>query len=58
MGDVGKGAPVDQGRRSLQRLHQIGLDRILEQRRHGPRRLQVVGGDGLVLIGVAHHHPS
>ena len=58
MGDVGKGTPVDQGRRSLQRLHQIGLDRILEQRRHGPRRLQVVGGDGLVLIGVAHHHPS
>ena len=38
MGDVGKGAAVDQGRGVLQRLHQIGLDGVLEQRRHGALR--------------------
>ena len=40
VGDVGERAAVDQCRRALDRLHQVGLDRVLEQRRHRPGRLQ------------------
>ncbi len=39
---------------SLQRLHQIGLDGVLEQRSHGALSLQVMGRDRLTLMVVAH----
>ena len=39
----------------LQRLHQIGLDGILEQGGHGPLGLQLPGGDRLLVPGVTHH---
>ena len=55
MGNVGKGTAVDQGGGALQRLHQIGLDGVLQQGRHGALGLQVVGGDRLAVIGVGHH---
>ena len=56
MGDVGEGAAVDEGRGALQGLHQVRLDGVLQQGGHGALGLQVMGGDGLILIGVGHHH--
>ena len=53
VGDVGKGAAVDERRGVFQRLHQIGLERVLEKRRHRPRGLEVAGGDGLFVVGIA-----
>ena len=58
MGDVGKGAAVDKGGRALQGLDQIGLEGILEQGGHSTFRLQIPGGNGAAVIGVAHHHPG
>ena len=55
MGDVGKGTAVDEGRSAFQGLHQVGLQRVLQQGGHGPGGLQIAGGDGLVIVGVAHH---
>ena len=52
--DVGKGAAVDKGRGTLQRLHQIGLDGVLEERRHGALCLQIVSGDRLAVVGAAN----
>ena len=49
---------MDEGRGSLQRLNQIGLQGVLQKSGHGALRLQVVSGDGLPVIGVGHHHPS
>ena len=54
MGDVGEGAAVHEGGRALQGLHQVGLERVLEQRGHGADGLEVARGDGLVVVGVAH----
>ena len=41
MGDVGERAAMDEGGIALQRLHQVGRQRVLEQHRHGAGRLQV-----------------
>ena len=57
VGNVGKGPAVDQSRRVLQRLDQIGLQGVLQQGRHGAGRLQVGSGHRGVVIGVAHHDP-
>ena len=46
---------MDKGGRSLQRLHEVGLERVLEERRHGPRSAELASGHGLLVIGVAHH---
>ena len=54
VGDVRKRAAVDERRGALQRLHEVRLERVLEQRGHGARRLQVARGHGLVVVGVAH----
>ena len=35
MGDVAEGAGVNQGRLALQRLHQIGPNRLVQQRHKG-----------------------
>ena len=58
VGDVGEGPAVDQGGGVLQGLHQVGLDGVLQQGGHGPLGLQIGGGDGLVVIGVAHDDPG
>ena len=44
VGDVGEGTGVDQDRRVLQGLHQVGHHGVLEQDRHRPGRAQVLGG--------------
>ena len=54
VGDVGKGAAVDDGRVVLQRLHQVGFDGVFEQGGHGAMGVQVTGTDGGLLTGVAH----
>ena len=54
MGDVGKRTAMDDGWVVLQGLHQVGLDRIFEQRRHGTMCLQVTGANGCLLTGVAN----
>ena len=54
VGDIGEGAAVDKGGGALQRLHQIGLQGVLQQRRHGAHGLQVARGHGFVVVGIAH----
>ena len=54
VGDIGKGAAVDEGRGALQSLDQVGLQGVLQQGGHGPGGLQIAGGDRLFVIGVAH----
>ena len=49
MRDIGKRTAVDNDRRMLQRLHQIRLDRIFQDRRHGALCMQVSGCDRLFL---------
>ena len=53
MGDVGEGAAVDKRGRTLERLHQVGLERILKQCSHGALSLEVAGADGLAGKAVA-----
>ena len=45
--DVGERAAVDEGRRALERLHQVGRERVLQQHRHGAVRLEVAGAHRL-----------
>jgi hypothetical protein len=54
--DIGKGSAVNEGRAVLERLHQIGRDRIAQQRRHGPGGLQVASGDRPALQRGGHHN--
>ena len=58
VGDVGEGAAVDKGGGALQRLDQIGLQGVLQQGGHGALGLQIVGGDGLAVVGIAHDDPG
>ena len=51
--DVGERAAVDQSRLALERLDQVGLERIFEHDRHRPGRPQLLGGDRLALERVA-----
>ena len=53
MGDVGERPAMDEGRVVLQRLHEIGRERVLEQRRHRARGREVPGGDGFLVAGLA-----
>ena len=53
VGDIGEGTAVDKRGRALERLHQVGLERILKQRGHGALGLKVAGADGLAGIAVA-----
>ena len=46
---------MDEGRVVLERLHQVGRQRVLEQHGHGAVRVQVAGRDRLLLAGVADH---
>ena len=51
--DVRERAAVDERRLTLQRLHEVRLDRVLEQHGHRAGRLQLLGGDRLAFVGVA-----
>ena len=56
MGNIGEGTAVDKRGRTLERLHQIGLERILKQGRHGTLSLKVTGANGLAGIAVADNN--
>ena len=53
VGDVGERPAVDEGALALQRLHEVRLDRVLEEDGHRAGRLQLLGDDGLALPRVA-----
>ena len=53
MGNVGEGTAVHKRRRALERLNQVGFERILEQRRHSALSLEVAGTNGLAGKAVA-----
>ena len=59
VGNIGKGPSVDDGRRMLQGLDQVGLQGIFQQRAHGALRVKISGSHRFLLrglsIGVAHH---
>ena len=52
MRDIGEGATVHEGGGVLERLHQIGLEGILEEHRHGAIGIEVAGADGLLVAVV------
>ena len=52
------GPAVHQRRAALERLHQVGQDRVLEQQRHGAGRLELARGDRLPVAGEAHDDPA
>ena len=56
--DVGERAAVHKGGVVLERLHKVGLDGILEQRRHGSLGVDVVDRDGLSVKGVGNNHAT
>src|SRR5699024_265590 len=58
VGDVGKGAAVDDGGVVLQGLDQVGVDGVLQQGGHGPGRADLPGGDGLAVVGVGADDPG
>ena len=55
VGDVGERAAVDQRRIVLQRLHQIGRERVLEQRGHGAVGVHRTGTHRLALAREPDH---
>ena len=50
--DVGKRAAVHQAGGAFERLHQVGLDRVLHQRGHRAFRMQVTREDWLACVGI------
>ena len=55
MRDVGERTAVHERRRVFERLHEIGLERVLQQSRHGALGLELAGANGLAVVGVADH---
>ena len=53
MRDVRERPAVHERRLPLERLHEVRLDRLLEQDGHRARGLQLLGGHRLALVGVA-----
>ena len=53
LGDVGEGPRVDQAGVAFERLHEVRLDGVLEQHRHGSAGADVVGGEGIAPAVVA-----
>ena len=51
VGDVGKGAAVDEDRGVFEGLDEVRLNRVLHQGRHRPVRLQVAGVYRLIVVG-------
>ena len=58
VGDIGKGAAVHQAGGMLQRLHQVGAQRVAQQRRHGALRPQVTGKNRGPSGGIAHQNAA
>ncbi len=50
VGDVRERTAVDEGRLALERLHEVRLDRVLEDDGERARRLDVLGGHGLAVV--------
>ena len=48
--DVRKGPSVDERRLALERLHEIGLEGVLEQNGHRARNLELLGRHGVAVI--------
>ena len=55
--DVGERPAVNQHRIVLERLHQVGLGRILQHRGHGRRRLEIACRHRLAVAGFGHDDP-
>ena len=55
MGDVREGPRVDEDGRVLDGLEQRRLDGVAQQHRHGPRRAELLGRDGLAVLVEADH---
>ena len=53
MRNVGEGAAVDKGGIVFQGLHQVGLNGVFQQGRHGAGDAQIGGGDRLFFAGMA-----
>ncbi len=58
MGDVCERAAVDKRWGSGHGLHQVGLQRVLEQHRHGALGPEVPHGDRVFVVGVPDGHPG
>ena len=56
--DVAEGPGMDQNRRVLQGLHQVGLYRLAHDHRHGARGFEVFGRDKASVYGAPDHDPS
>ena len=56
--DVRERTAVDESRIVFERLHQVGRERVLEERRHRAVRLDVLREDWLVLACVADDDPA
>ena len=56
VGNVGERAAVDEGGRALEGLNKVGLDGVLQERSHRALGLEVVRGDGLIVVGVGDDH--
>ena len=55
--DVRKRPTVHKGGRALQRLHEVGLYRVLQKRRHRAHGVELRRRHGRAVIGIAHYHP-
>jgi hypothetical protein len=53
--DVGERPAMHQRRRVLQRLHQVGRQRVLQQHGHRAVHLQLGGGDRAAVARLGHH---
>ena len=58
VGDVGERASMDESGSPFERLHEIGLQRVLEQRGHRPGGVQVGGGDRPPVPGMGDQHAA
>ena len=56
MGDVRERPAMHEGGRALQRLHQVGRQRVAHQHGHGAVRLEVAGAHHVATLVLSHHH--
>ena len=56
--DVCERSAVHEGRSAFQRLNQVRLQGITQQRSHGAGRLQIARGYRLVIIGIGYNDPG
>ena len=55
---LANGPPCTSAGEAVERLHEIGLERVLEQRSHSAGRLEIGGGDRPLVSGPADHHAA